>query len=79
MKIPQLACAVFAAAFLATIPGLAILADAPAAMTQMSANTPRDSVGPDGCTPMGVTTHSDGTVWAVEKCHGQLYYERMTN
>jgi hypothetical protein len=57
-----LARALVAAFILATIPGLAILADAPVAMAQMSAHTLRDSVGPDGCTPMGLTTHSDGTV-----------------
>jgi hypothetical protein len=72
--------AVFAAAFiLGATPALAILVDAPAATAQMPAGKHGDSGSPDGCVPMGVTKHPDGTVWAVEKCHGQLYYERMTD
>ena len=30
-----------------------------------------------GCVPVGVSTTSDGGVWAVEDCDGALVYHRM--
>jgi hypothetical protein len=77
-----LARAMCAAAFLfGSIPMLVLVADVPVAQAKPHGHghDAGDSGSPDGCVPMGVTKHSDGSVWAVEKCHGQTYYERMTD
>jgi hypothetical protein len=42
-------------------------------------NRPDDSGGsPDGCIPMGIVKHPDGSVWAAEKCNGHMYFTRMS-
>jgi hypothetical protein len=72
-----LASAIVAAFILGTIP-LATSVDTSPAMAQLlPANKPGDRGGPDGCVPMGVKKDHDGTVWAVEKCHGQIYHTKM--
>jgi hypothetical protein len=60
-----LARAVLTAFIVGTIPAMI---DAPAAIAQMSANKPHGIL--DDCVPVGVTTRPDGSVWAVENCHG---------
>jgi hypothetical protein len=81
MRTSQLARVVLAAAFiLGSIPALTVLINGPVAQAmshQLPANRPNDRGGPDECVPMGVKKDHDGTVWAVEKCHGQIYHTKM--
>jgi hypothetical protein len=65
-----------AAAFLfGSTPMLMLAADVPVA--QAKSHGHGDSGSPDGCVPMGVTKHADGTVWAIEECNGQNYFTKM--
>jgi hypothetical protein len=75
-----LARAMCAAAFLlGSMPILVLVADVPVAQAKPHGHghDAGDSGSPDGCIPMGVTRDDKGVVYAVEKCHGHLSYERM--
>jgi hypothetical protein len=60
-------------AFVGMIP---IVLDAPVAIAQMSANKPHGIL--DDCVPVGVTTRPDGSVWAIENCHGVEVHHIMS-
>ena len=75
-----LARATCATAFLlGSTPMLGLLANVPVAQAKPHGHghDAGDSGSPDGCIPMGVTRDDKGVVYAVEKCHGHLSYERM--